>query len=117
MPAKTNLLAPESCNRTLPIFDGRYRFNVVLSYVRTEKAPAGVEGYQGQTLVCQARYVPIAGHRTEGDTIKQMAANREMFVWLAPIKGTRVLVPVRASVATPIGTFVVEATSFEAKQR
>ncbi|MBX3512704.1 MAG: DUF3108 domain-containing protein [Xanthobacteraceae bacterium] len=109
---KGELVAPEACNRTLPIFDGRYRFNVVLSYVRTENAPKKIEGYAGPVLVCQARYVPIAGHR-DRDTVRQMAENRDMFVWLAPVAGTRVLVPVRASVSSMIGTFTVEATRFK----
>lgn len=110
--SKTDLLSPESCNRTLPIFDGRYRFNVVLSYVRTEKAPKKINGYAGPVLVCQARYVPIAGHR-DRDTVRQMAENRDLFVWLAPVAGTHVLVPVKASVSSMIGTFVVEATRFD----
>ena len=113
--AKGDLLSPESCNRTLPIFDGRYRFNVVLAYARTEQS-ASAEGYRGPVLVCRARYVPIAGHR-DRETVKEMAANREMFVWLAPITGTRVLAPIKASVSSPIGTFVVEATRFVTSRR
>jgi hypothetical protein len=109
--AKGDLLSPESCNRTLPIFDGRYRFNVVLSYARDEKSITA-EGYQGPTIVCRARYVPIAGHR-DRETVKQMADSHDMFVWLAPVSGTRVLAPIKASVATPIGTFTVEATRFK----
>ena len=112
IPGKGDMLAPESCNRTVPIFDGRYRFNLVLSYVRTEQAPAAAEGYQGQAIVCRARYVPVAGHHADGEQVKQMSANREMFVWLAPISGTRVLAPIKASIASPIGTFSVEATRF-----
>lgn len=113
LPAKGDLLSPDACNRTLPIFDGRYRFNLVLSYLRTEKLPAKTEGYEGNTLVCQVRYVPIAGHRDRA-TVQQMAENREMFVWLAPIAGTRALAPVKASVSTSLGTFVAEATRFRA---
>ena len=37
---------------------------------------------------------------------------REMEVWLAPIAGTRVLVPFRAQAPTPIGLGVLEATQF-----
>jgi len=113
--AKGDLLSPESCNRTIPIFDGRYRFNVVLSYARTEKSMRA-EGYQGPALVCQARYVPIAGHR-DRETVQQMADNRDMFVWLAPVAGTRVLAPIKASISSPIGNFVVEATSFRTSTR
>jgi hypothetical protein len=110
--SKGDVLSPESCNRTLPIFDGRYRFNLVLSYLRIDKAAASTEGYQGPALVCQVRYLPIAGHHPDGAAIKQMTANRNMFVWLAPVAGTRALAPIKASVTTAIGTFVVEATRF-----
>ena len=37
---------------------------------------------------------------------------RDMEVWLAPIAGTRVLVPFRAQGPTPIGRVVMEATQF-----
>jgi hypothetical protein len=112
--APGDVMNPESCNRTLPIFDARFRYDVVLSYLRTEAAPKKTEGYQGPVLVCQARYVPIAGHRTDRPQVQQLANNRELFVWLAPVAGTRVLVPIKVSIATGIGTMVVEATRFRA---
>ena len=37
---------------------------------------------------------------------------RDIEVWLAPIAGTRVLVPFRAQGPTPIGPAVLEATQF-----
>ncbi len=109
--SKADKLSPEFCNRTLPVFDGRYRFNVTLSYLRTEAAVSS-EGYKGPALVCRVRYVPIAGHRKDAPAVAQMANNRDMLVWLAPLSGTRVLVPIRASVSSMIGTFTVEVTRF-----
>jgi hypothetical protein len=44
--------------------------------------------------------------------IKYLAKLRDMEVWLAPIAGTRVLVPFRAEGPTPIGHAVMEATQF-----
>lgn len=105
-------LSPEFCNRTLPVFDGRYRFDVVLSFLRTETVSGSSDGYRGPALVCRARYVPIAGHRKDAEAVGQMAKNRDMLVWLAPVQGTRVLVPVKASLSSPIGNFMVEATRF-----
>lgn len=113
--AKGDLLAPESCNRTIPIFDGRYRFNITLAYARTEKS-IHAEGYDGPAIVCRARYVPIAGHR-DRETVQQMADNRELYVWLAPVSGTRLLAPIKATVASPIGNFTVEATRFKTSRR
>jgi hypothetical protein len=39
-----------------------------------------------------------------------MEDNRDMSVWLAPVEGTRVLLPIRISVRTTIGTNIIEAT-------
>ena len=112
VPGTGDTLQPASCNHTLPIFDARYRYNFELSYLRTENAPKKIDGYSGPVLVCHVRYVPIAGHRTDRPQVQQMAENRDLFVWLAPVAGTRVLVPIKVSISTLIGTMVVEATRF-----
>ncbi|MGH1592193.1 DUF3108 domain-containing protein [Methylobacterium phyllosphaerae] len=101
------LLDPENCNRTLPVFDGATRFNVVLSYAETR--PVQKPGYAGQVLVCTARYQAVAGHRPDRPGVKFMEENREMSVWLAPVEGTRVLIPLRISVLTTVGTNIIEA--------
>ena len=101
-------LDPENCNRTLPVFDGATRFNVVLSYAETR--PVQKPGYAGQVLVCNARYQAVAGHRPDRPGVKFMEENREMSVWLAPVAGTRALIPLRISVLTTVGTNIIEAT-------
>jgi hypothetical protein len=101
-------LDPDNCNRTLPVFDGATRFNVVLSYAETR--PVQKPGYAGPVLVCNARYQAVAGHRPDRPGVKFMEENREMSVWLAPVEGTRVLIPLRISVLTTIGTNIIEAT-------
>ena len=75
--AKGDLTDLANCNRTLPIFDGAARFDVVLSYgeTRRSRSPA-----KGPVLVCNARYVPIAGHRALRPTTKFMQDNRDMSV-------------------------------------
>jgi hypothetical protein len=115
--APGDALNPQSCNRTIPIFDARFRYDVVLSYLRTENASQKTDGYRGPVLVCQARYVPIAGHRTDRPQVKQLADNKELFVWLAPVEGTRALVPIKVSISTGLGTMVVEATRFKTTPR
>ena len=106
--ARGELIDPANCNRTLPVFDGATRFDVVLSYgeTRTVEKP----GYSGPILVCNARYQAIAGHRPDRPGVKFMEDNRDMSVWLAPVEGTRVLLPIRISVRTTIGTNIIEAT-------
>ena len=99
---------PRNCDRTLPVFDGATRFNVVLSYAETREVQK--PGYAGPVLVCSARYQAVAGHRPDRPGVRFMEENREMSVWLAPVEGTRVLIPIRISVLTQIGTNIIEAT-------
>lgn len=106
--AKGGLMEAANCNRTLPVFDGAARFDVVLSYAETRNVQK--PGYSGPVLVCNARYVPISGHRTQRPGTKFMEDNRDMQVWLAPVESLRLLVPLRISVKTMMGTSVVEAS-------
>jgi hypothetical protein len=110
MPAvsRGELTDQANCNRTIPIFDGATRFNVVLSYGETRNVEK--PGYSGPVLVCNARYQAIAGHRPDRPGVKFMEDNRDMSVWLAPVEGTRVLLPVRIAVRTTLGTNIIEAT-------
>ncbi len=104
------LLEPSSCNRTIPVFDGAGRFDVELSY--SSRETVDIPGYRGPVIVCAARYTPIAGHRTGRKSTQFMADNREMEAWLAPVDNARMLVPVKISVKTMVGTTVIEASRF-----
>lgn len=98
---------PMNCNRRLPVFDGTQRFDITLSYAETRRVQK--PGYSGTVLVCNVRYQAVAGHRPTRPVVKFMEENRDISVWLAPVEGTRVLVPLRISLRTTLGTSVVEA--------
>ena len=51
-----------------------------------------------------------AGHRPDRPGVKFMEDNTEMSVWLAPVEGTRVLLPLRIAVRTQLGLNIIEAT-------
>jgi len=104
-------VGPEACRRTLPVFDGRMRFDLQLSFNRFEKVEAE-KSYQGQVVVCRVRFVPVAGHVPDRPAIKYLAAAQDIEMWLAPIAGTRVVVPYKVSIPTPLGRGVLEATQF-----
>jgi hypothetical protein len=104
-------VSPEACRRTLPVFDGRMRFDLQLSFKRIENVRAQ-KGYQGPVAVCGVQFVPLAGHVPERPAIKYLMAQRDMEMWLAPIAGTRVVVPYRIVLQTPLGQGVLEATQF-----
>ncbi len=106
--ASKNLTDPANCDRIIPVFDGASRMNVVLSYGETKNVE--VPGYSGPVLVCNARYVPISGHRSERPATKFMQENKDIAVWLAPVEGPRLLFPLKVSVRTMIGMGEMQAS-------
>ena len=104
-------VSAEACNRTLPIFDGRMRYNLQFEYKRIEQVKAA-KGYAGPVVVCAVYFTPIAGHVPDRPAIKYLAKQRGMEAWLAPVAGTRVLVPFRVSIPTPLGIALLQATQF-----
>jgi len=111
-PAGGAALAPAACERRLPIFDGRERFDVALSFKRMETVKAET-GYEGPAIVCAMTYRPVAGHVPGQPEVRFLGHERGMDVWLAPIAGTRFLAPFRITVPTVFGLGVLEATRFE----
>jgi len=112
VPGTGDMLAPENCNRTIPIFDGRQRYDLVFKFERIDTAK-DIKGYKGKLLVCRVDYRPIAGYKPDKLSVKYMQDNKNIFVWLAPVEGTRVLFPARVSIVTLIGIVVVQAERFE----
>jgi hypothetical protein len=111
VPGNGNPLSPEACQRTIPVFDGRMRFDLQMSYKRMDVVRAE-KGYQGPAVVCAIQFVPLAGYVPSRPAVKYLVAQHDVEVWLAPIMGTRVVVPFRVSIPTPLGRGVVEATQF-----
>jgi hypothetical protein len=109
--ASADLLAPENCNRTIPVFDGVQRFNIQLSHAETRAVNEPKKGYVGHALVCSARYVPLAGHRPLPATA-YMTENRDISVWLVPVAGSQALIPLRIQVKTQLGKLTIDALSF-----
>lgn len=104
-------LAPEACNRKVSVFDGRVRYDLRGEYKRMDAVKAD-KGYGGPVVVCAIYFVPIAGYVPDRAVIKYLVALRDAEVWLAPIAGTRVLVPFRFAIPTPLGPGVLQATQF-----
>jgi hypothetical protein len=107
-------LSASVCNRTLPVFEGTERFDVVLSSIRkTTVEKTDGEAYEGPAVVCKARYRAIAGHRESADYVAYFARDPLIEVWLAPVEGAGLMIPIKTSVPTPFGTVVVEASRFK----
>ena len=111
VPGNGDPLVPQACQRTLAVFDGRMRYDLKLAFKRLEQVRAE-KGYQGAAVVCSVHFAPIAGHIPDRAAIKYLTELRDIELWLAPIAGTRVMVPYRVSVPTPLGVGVMQATQF-----
>ena len=104
-------VSPEACNRTVAVFDGRLRYDLKLAYKRMDAVQAG-KGYAGPAVVCALYFTPIAGYIPGRAAIKYLIAQRDMEAWLVPVAGTRVMVPFRVVIPTPLGMGVLEANEF-----
>jgi hypothetical protein len=104
-------LSPEACQRTVPVFDGKIRYDLQMAFKRMDQVKAD-KGYAGPAVVCAVYFTPIAGYIPSRAAIRYISKMHDMEIWLAPIAGTRVLVPFRAQGPTPIGAVVFEADKF-----
>jgi hypothetical protein len=105
-----DVVAADACRRTLPIFDGRRRFDLALSFKRIDQVRAA-KGYAGPAVVCAVTFKAIAGHRVGSPLVKYLGG-REIELTLAPVAGTRLLAPFRLAIINMLGDIVLEATAF-----
>ena len=106
-------MRPEACQRSVSVFDGRMRYDLKLAFKRMDRVKAD-RGYEGPVAVCSVQFLPIAGYVPARAAIKYLVERRDMEIWLAPIAATRVVVPFRIVIPTPLGQGVLEATQFVA---
>jgi hypothetical protein len=111
VPGNGGTFSPEACQRKLAIFDGRMRYDLTLAFKRLDKVKSE-KGYQGTVVVCAVYFSPVAGHVPARPVIKYLVDLRDAEIWLAPIAGTRLMVPYRISVPTPFGVGLLQATQF-----
>ncbi|HYJ58856.1 MAG TPA: DUF3108 domain-containing protein [Methyloceanibacter sp.] len=102
------------CNRTVPVFDGQQRFDLVLKPKRVdnlgEDAPSKLSG---PVAVCQVKYVPIAGYRPNQAGVKFVSENEDIEVWLVRVPNTALHLPYRIVMPTAWGTGSVTLTKIK----
>ena len=112
MPGAVATVTKDACKRTLPIFDGRRRYDVALTFKRMDQIKAE-KGYAGPVAVCSVVFRPQAGHHAASRLVKYLTAGHDIEMWFAPVSGAHVLAPIRASVASMFGSLVIEAKQFD----
>jgi hypothetical protein len=111
VPGTGDPVSAEACHAGAPIFDGRMRYDLKLDFKRMETVKAD-KGYRGPAVVCAVFFTPVAGYIPDRPVIKYLAAQRDIEITFAPLAGTRILVPFRLRVPTPLGMAMLEASQF-----
>ncbi len=101
----------DACNKRLPIFDGKVRYDLVLSPKGT-RSIGGSGKLQGIAYVCRVNYVPIAGHK-QGKAGDYATGNTGIEIWLVPMPEAGLLVPYYVHVPTPAGTASMVTAKFD----
>ena len=102
------------CEAVAPVFDGRRRYDVRLSFVRKTEVRMDNGLYRGPASVCQVRYNQVAGYQqTLVDQGKKLP---DIFAWVTPIQSrtdpTRQhMLPLRVWAETEYGIVVALASS------
>jgi Protein of unknown function (DUF3108) len=97
------------CTRRLPIFDGKLRFDLMLSprgQVQIKDQNSG--GQPAMGYVCRVKYIPIAGHKQDDET-KFMSRSNEIEIILRPIPSANVFVPYQITIPTLAGPAVMSS--------
>lgn len=101
------------CDRTVAVYDGKYRFDLQLSHKKTVKVlKKGKSGYNGPAAICRVKFVPVAGHRPHASNMAFMSNTNDIEVWMMPLPQSNMYAPYHISVPTPYGTAQATARSF-----
>ncbi|MCT7377361.1 DUF3108 domain-containing protein [Chelativorans salis] len=95
--------AAEVCRRTVKVYDGETRADLVL-----QPATKG-EAFSRAAVTCRARFVPVAGYRKDHSSIKYLRDRSRILVGFQPVEGRDLYSPIEATIATKVGTVHIRA--------
>jgi hypothetical protein len=106
------------CDKTLPVFDGRQRYDLVVSPKRMVTVKRTTQGgYGGPAVICAVKFIPIAGYQPDNPAIRLMQQSNEIEVWLIPVRASNRYVPYRIVLPTPVGYGSAIVTSIQVGTR
>lgn len=110
-------LQGEGCRRTVPIYDGRRRYDMMFADRGMTMVGASRHSvFSGAARQCQVSYKPVAGYeRRPRQSFWQRGGGREerppVDVWIAPVDGAGPPLPVRLETDSGFGGVVVHLTA------
>lgn len=73
--------------------------------------PFSTNGFKGEAIVCEVRYVPKSGFRRGRSDIEHLKKT-PMEIWFARAEGANVYAPVYARIPTSMGQVYVKAAKY-----
>ncbi len=102
-----SVIRDQPCGTSVPIFDGRRRYNFELKLLGEKRIKVGGgKIYKGKAYYCSFIYKPVAGYK-ESQLAEDAVPVPPMKVWIIPLKtptGRTLLVPARVDAEAPVGT-------------
>src|SRR5690606_17877850 len=95
--------AESICNRTVRVYDGETRVDLVLT------PAAGSEQFRQAEVTCSAQFVTVAGYRPTHSTIVQLRDKAKIRIGFDRVSQQGLYSPVEATIGTKIGTVHVRA--------
>lgn len=109
--------ASNPCGGTIPVYDGRRRFDLIMEPRGVEEISTGKgAAFEGEALKCWIGFKRVAGYKPRkkkrSDRSDGLSEWPDIYMWLAPVKGadTVVHMPVRFYADTRLGSVVARAT-------
>lgn len=102
------------CDETMPVFDGRLRFDIVLTPKRDDDLPREAPtGLSGRVAVCEVKFVPISGYKPDNAAIAYLSKTDKIEAWLVSLPQATLYVPYWIGVPTPLGRGGVTLTQIK----
>ncbi|CBS88732.1 DUF3108 domain-containing protein [Azospirillum lipoferum] len=108
--------ASQHCDRSLPVFDGRRRYDMMFTEVgRRIVDPSRYSVFSGVAQQCRVSYKPVAGYGKSGPTGRfwqrsNPADRPPVDLWLAPVAAGYPPLPVRLETDSDFGSVVAHLT-------
>lgn len=101
--------AGNPCARRIPVYDGKERFDLMLSPKGVvQLSEARPSGQPGTGYVCRIKYVPISGHKADQEK-KHITATEGIEIVLRPIPTANIFVPYKVTIPTIAGPATITA--------
>ena len=93
-----------ACGRKLAVFDGRQRFDLMLTFSREERVvEAKPSGQPDTAVVCRVQFIPLSGHKMNAET-QHMASTDGIELVLRPVPSANLFVPYQITIPTIAGS-------------